>query len=52
MIKMALGSQTDGQNMVGPESGKRVSMENFGQYDNFQIYPLHAIHELMSKNYN
>jgi predicted AAA+ superfamily ATPase len=33
-------------------SGIRVSMENFGQYGNFQIYPLYAIHELMSGNSN
>jgi len=31
-------------------SGIRVSMENFGQYGNFQIYPLYAVHELMNRN--
>lgn len=31
-------------------TGIRVSMENFGQFSNFQIYPLYAIHELMNQN--
>ena len=31
----------------GISSGIRVSMENFGQYGNFQIFLLNAIHELM-----
>ncbi len=31
-------------------SGIRVSMENFGQYGNFQIFPLYAIHKLMNQS--
>jgi predicted AAA+ superfamily ATPase len=34
----------------GISSGIRVSMENFGKYGNFQIYPLYAIHELLNHN--
>ncbi|MCX6252853.1 MAG: ATP-binding protein [Bacteroidetes bacterium] len=34
----------------GISSGIRVSMENFGKYGNFQIYPLYAIHELINLN--
>ena len=34
----------------GISSGIRVSMENFGQYGNFQIYPLYAIHELINQS--
>jgi len=32
----------------GISTGIRVSMENFGQYGNFQIYPLYAIQELIN----
>jgi hypothetical protein len=31
-------------------SGIRVSMENFGQYGNFQIFPLYAINKLMNQS--